>query len=74
MGFQGYLDVGSMADLWDFMQETVVPHVFMKKHYNGDNVNEDDLSFMKDSNFLRLGPPSLRQFRVKPRKFFIPCE
>ena len=61
---QGYFDVGSKADFWDYVQETLIPQTFRTVDYNGGDVAEDDTRFLDNGYFLRLGPPSLRQFRV----------
>ena len=66
---QGYFDVGSKADFWDYVQETLIPQTFRTVDYNGGDVAEDDTRFLDNGYFLRLGPPSLRQFRVPKGRF-----
>ena len=44
---------------------TLLPTLYFTKHYNGSASTKEEGRYLADLNNWRLGPPRLRQLRVK---------
>lgn len=51
--------------LWAWAQQTLVPAIFPTQHYNGWPVEANDRNYLSDMSSWRIGPPRLRQLRMK---------
>ena len=53
---------------WDWIEESLLPNLYYTEDYRGSPLNAYNEKFLANSVSMRLGPPRLRQIRIKPRK------
>ena len=56
---------------WDWIEETFLPNLYYSSDYRQQPVNVYNEKFIRNAVGLRLGPPRLRQVRVKPSKMWL---
>ena len=58
-------------DLWQWTQSDFLPGLFPTRHFNGRPLSAYDHQFLGTLVSYRLGPPRIRQLRLKEGKYTI---
>ena len=53
------------SGLWNWIDTVLIPNLYYTNSYNGNQTDDYDQGFTIDSFNFRLGPPRIRQLRVK---------
>ncbi|XP_067671787.1 polycystin-1-like protein 2 [Haliotis asinina] len=61
---KGLEGVSSFEEFWAWSVDRLVPALYLKTTFNGDNVTNNERSFLGNHVHYRVGPPRLRQARA----------
>ena len=50
---------------WSWAEECVIPKIYLTNYYNKIPVSDYEQRFISDTYSIRMGPPRLRQVRMK---------
>ncbi|KAL3877870.1 hypothetical protein ACJMK2_035514 [Sinanodonta woodiana] len=67
-----FREINSTADLFTWLNKTALPSLFPERSLNGQKLHWREREFIAGFGSYRLGPPRLRQLRVKEAEIFIP--
>ena len=60
------MQVNSPQKFWNWTHQIFLPTLYLEDWYNGDKNPPDEARLSSNLVAYRLGPPRLRQVRVKP--------
>ena len=50
---------------YNWARTILLPQIYFIQHYNDDLTTDEEMNYTNDLNSWRLGPPMIRQLRVK---------
>ena len=62
---------GNNGELFEWLKETVIDNLYYTQSYNGIDLDDYNQKFTHTGIAMRMGPPRIRQLRVKPGFFLL---